>query len=586
MATSNGAIGNVNKNREEVLAMDTEYIPDPFKRSSVLDRSPNRERKGNGSVKSVASDGTNSGTIVPSSGTPNAKASKKRKPENSPVIDNEVQGADRDYAECLKTLFREIYSMKEAVENFEDVEPFLNRAVEQIERIGVLSNSVLISDKAAPVLKSNKQEPCLKCRTAAMSMEDQLVELNQRVSKGEECPELIELLKKDWKEESYRRSTLKVGNPALAKDGDFILIKGDKEENSGLTTLFQNRFPEVEEIIEDGLDAGQWDLVQVTSTRGGVAKNRSVYVVNMTGKEMETLLKLKEEWKGRKGTINLGATSSYEWTTLRKTLEIVFLDCKDLKIEMYIPKKDMPGKPLRKENKEQNKDDVILIKAGALPYADMVKNVKESITDPEVLGVSIKSIVKSGKDEMRITTEKGKGNLLKSEIMEKVKDSVVKVKEDKMTVKVLYIEEGYSKEDVIRDIKRNEGCENIEEKNAISLFSTKKGYQVAILALDTKVAINVLKKGILKIGWVHCDVKKNVSTRRCINCLRVGHRAEQCREERKQEVRCFKCTKSGHKAQDCQGAYFCMSCNKEGHADNSHSCPLFKKYLRKKEIVY
>lgn len=102
--------------------------------------------------------------------------------------------------------------------------------------------------------------------------------------------------------------------------------------------------------------------------------------------------------------------------------------------------------------------------------------------------------VKSGKDEMKIPTEKGKGSLLKSETLDKIKDTVVQVKEDKMTIKVLYIEEGYSKQDIIRDIKKNEDCSNIEESNVTSLIDTKKGYQIVILALDTKAALSVLKK--------------------------------------------------------------------------------------------
>lgn len=63
-----------------------------------------------------------------------------------------------------------------------------------------------------------------------------------------------------------------------------------------------------------------------------------------------------------------------------------------------------------------------------------------------------------------------------------------------MTIKVLYIEEGYSKQDIIRDIKKNEDGSNIEESNVTSLIDTKKGYQIVILALDTKVALTVLKK--------------------------------------------------------------------------------------------
>lgn len=124
--------------------------------------------------------------------------------------------------------------------------------------------------------------------------------------------EISDIINRDWSEETYKQSTLKIGNPALAKEGDFILITGHKDEKSGLTSLFQIRFPEVEDIIEDGLDPGQWDSVQVTSLRGGVVKKRKVYVVHMLERELETLLKLKEECKDVKGTLNLGATGSYE----------------------------------------------------------------------------------------------------------------------------------------------------------------------------------------------------------------------------------------------------------------------------------
>lgn len=65
---------------------------------------------------------------------------------------------------------------------------------------------------------------------------------------------------------------------------------------------------------------------------------------------------------------------------------------------------------------------------------------------------------------------------------------------------------------------------------------------------------------------------------------KIGHRADQFKEGRKNELRCFRCTKIGHKAQDCQGTYFCLGCKKESHADNFQSCPLFKKYLRKKDM--
>lgn len=42
----------------------------------------------------------------------------------------------------------------------------------------------------------------------------------------------------------------------------------------------------------------------------------------------------------------------------------------------------------------KSRKKMILIKTRTLGYADMVKNVKESITDPEILGVSIQSICK------------------------------------------------------------------------------------------------------------------------------------------------------------------------------------------------
>lgn len=34
--------------------------------------------------------------------------------------------------------------------------------------------------------------------------------------------EISDIINRDWSEVTYKQSTLKIGNPALAKEGDFI----------------------------------------------------------------------------------------------------------------------------------------------------------------------------------------------------------------------------------------------------------------------------------------------------------------------------------------------------------------------------
>lgn len=99
-------------------------------------------------------------------------------------------GADHEYAVCLKSLFGEIYAMRQAALaaiNLGQMEPFITRAVKTIQRIGTLSERVLIIEKANPSLKNSNQGPCLTCKKASLSTEEQIAAINGRTNKGEKC---------------------------------------------------------------------------------------------------------------------------------------------------------------------------------------------------------------------------------------------------------------------------------------------------------------------------------------------------------------------------------------------------------------
>lgn len=168
MPTSNNATGKENKVGD--LLMYTDDIADPFKKSSRLDRSPSRDDQTNvtnGEKRSGTSEVNLSKYTAPQTSS-SGKVSRKRKPEALPVMENLelTPGADHEYAVCLKSLFGEIYTMRQAAlaaVNLGQMEPFITRAVKTIQRIGTLSERVLIIDKASPSLKNSNQGPCLTC---------------------------------------------------------------------------------------------------------------------------------------------------------------------------------------------------------------------------------------------------------------------------------------------------------------------------------------------------------------------------------------------------------------------------------------
>jgi Arginine methyltransferase-interacting protein, contains RING Zn-finger len=448
--------------------------------------------------------------------------------------------------------------------------------VNSSEQLKILSGKIVINEKG----KINKEDtPCTRCQCHP-GIEKQIGILSKQLMLHQNLEGFDQLMEQNWEKGNFifKRTSVKEGNPIQAKNGDFVLIKGDKDEKSNLTNIFQNRFPEVGEISED-LQRGDLEHFQVTSTFRGT-KVSTVYITNIIEKEISTLQKMKTEIINRKTKVlNLAATSSYDWQRVRKILEIVFHENEDIHIVMYVPKK---GKNTQK--REVKRDDIITVKSGTTTYSDMVKNVRDVI-DPDTLGVPIKYMKKSG-NTMQIATEKGKGNILRSEIRDKVKDTEVSVREDKISIQISYIEEDLTREDIIEDIQKNEGCDKITADDMRSVFSTKRGYQVAILYVDKNLAQRILQKGKIKIGWIHCTVKKRISTERCMNCLGVGHRAINCKQAPNQETRCFNCTKPGHKASECTEKQFCESCKKEGHTNNSARCPQFRRYMKRKRDLF
>ena len=78
----------------------------------------------------------------------------------------------------------------------------------------------------------------------------------------------------------------------------------------------------------------------------------------------------------------------------------------------------------------------------------------------------------------------------------------------------------------------------------------------------------------VKIGFNKCEVSLYIpNPRRCFNCQRYGHGANNCR----QETRCVTCGRKGHERGDdlCDKVKHCYHCE-QGHESSSRECPQYK----------
>lgn len=417
-------------------------------------------------------------------------------------------------------------------------------------------------------------------------------EINESLRNIENETELIKLLERTWPERAYQTTELKTGNPLKEQDGDLALFIKNQNMDKGMEKKYKERYPELAELIEAGGLGENMAHIKLTTEvpeNGGYRKKeRHVIGLRMRAgadKEnsianiIEVLQCLKVFTSGRPSPIiNVPAPEGIDGEKIRKIAEYVFRDT-DMKFVIFEPKGKEVLIPETKGQAKRNTTDTgtVIVKAGGREYADILKKVKVEI---QKTNHEVQSVRKSKDGDLVLSVRGGEGSArnVKELITKELQGAeiIISNRNKRKTLHIIGMD-GITTEEEVMDAFRNIGVIGHD----ITLKSMRPAYggsQNATIEIENRAAINILKTGKIKIGWINCRLVERVTPHKCHKCQEYGHVARNCQGPEREE-RCLQCGKTGHKAKECKDKDFCPCCNEDGHRIDSMKCPIYRKLV-------
>ena len=165
-------------------------------------------------------------------------------------------------------------------------------------------------------------------------------------------------------------------------------------------------------------------------------------------------------------------------------------------------------------------------------------------------------------------------------------EAEVRARKQEIVVECKDLDEVTSREDICAALKQQFNLGDIDQSAIKRMKKAYGGTQTAIISLPAESAIKLITAGKVRVGWVVCRLREQISLKRCFRCLDFGHFAAACTSQHDRSRSCRKCGEEGHLIKDCTGDPRCMLCSgKEGvdgrHIAGSSRCPVYRRELNR-----
>ena len=245
-------------------------------------------------------------------------------------------------------------------------------------------------------------------------------------------------------------------------------------------------------------------------------------------------------------------------------------------------------KKAKKKAKVRIRPEAIVISSnGSLSYAEILKKVK---ADPDLkdLGGNVSKIRRTQKGDLMFELKKtslGKTDGFRTQVKNSLGENVtVRTQKHEVYIQCKDLDEVTSKGEICTALMEQFKLEELAEESIVSLRKAYGNTQTATLRLPVDAAQKLLAAGKVRIGWVVCRLREQISLKRCFKCLAFGHFAKACTSGIDRSDRCRRCGEKGHIAKACNRDPKCLLCEgSEGrdyrHIAGSGKCPEFRKAL-------
>lgn len=237
-------------------------------------------------------------------------------------------------------------------------------------------------------------------------------------------------------------------------------------------------------------------------------------------------------------------------------------------------------KRTQKEQRFKNRPDVVIVKAGNMPYSEMLKKIKTS-DEMKTAGSSINAVTKTKDGLLRMVLNRGTDDIdhLTSAITNSIgSDASCTRLSDTSVIEIRDADEEATDEEIVQAIQTH-----AKLKGSIKIIKKRKidrGTQIITVSVPTSVAITLVSSR-LRIGYVNCRVRRRIEVKKCFRCQGFGHTRHDCTYEERNNL-CWQCGGEGHKSRECNNTARCFLCKDEATYDHllgSFKCHAYKRAL-------
>lgn len=245
----------------------------------------------------------------------------------------------------------------------------------------------------------------------------------------------------------------------------------------------------------------------------------------------------------------------------------------------------------KKPRLPKSRSDALLIKPiGGKTYAEVLGEIRRK-TNPEENDTEIRAVRRTRSGDVLL--ELGAGTKNKEGFCRALKgvlgeSATIRSLEPMTTLEIRDLDSFTTDVEVQEAIKRDLKDLAGELKVAVTRANSRE-QKLAIVQMNERGALELLKNSRIKIGWVNCRVRQRVLVTRCYACFGFGHRQADCKgPDRKKEGVCIQCGEKGHIKKECSADPKCFLCAEGGlapelrkHVPGSGGCHVFRQALDK-----
>ncbi|XP_071052973.1 uncharacterized protein [Onthophagus taurus] len=483
----------------------------------------------------------------------------------------ELQKTARGITELIKVLRKNVEQntkreIKEAVVELE-------RMGEVLERVEIKELIKEIGNSGQPHEDGKSSQTNLPSRTKEIATQT-IDEKVLQIIRTEDYNVWKEMNDKEWEEDLYTNTEIRVGNPIKSPDNIVkvvVLEPEDAQMERGMQKAYRERYPELLQISDD---FGFVEQNYKVGSRGRMEEGRRKIVkFGYDGTEEDMFRKLvmcKTEVENDK-EVAIHLINKVSLEVYRKMIESIFHSSET---KVYIYTTAITGKA--DTATRIRKSYALIVEKGDRSFKESVKQIRQALGGKDIKN-AIKSVRSTKDGKVLITTDRNESIIKKAQeairTMPGEKAQVRIVGEEKETLHIRGMDASTDNMEIVEAIETTLGEPNIDLYTS-ELRPMKSNTQAVTVTLDKKKADILLKTGRIKIGLTRCRIEKRIKLERCFRCWDYGHTARDCKGIDRSKF-CFKCGNDDHEQQACKNKEACPLCESEGHRAGTGKCKVF-----------